>query len=138
MAIMGKARGWVWLQRPHSCFLSLLSILQLVCALFPLLCHLVPSRALSRGALWWPVAWKALVSLKETGFPNGSVVKNPLANAGDAGSIPGLRRSPGEGHGNPLQYSCLENNTVDRGAWWAPWGHERVNHDLATKQQLCF
>ena len=49
------------------------------------------------------------------------VVKNLPANAGDvidAGSIPGLGRSPGGGHGNPLQYSCLEN-PVDRGAWWA-------------------
>ena len=48
------------------------------------------------------------------------VVKNP-PNAGDignAGSIPGLGRSPGGGHGNPLQYSCLEN-AMDRGAWWA-------------------
>ena len=49
------------------------------------------------------------------GIPGGSVVKNPLANAGDSrdsgdvGSIPGLGRSPGGGHGNPLQYSCLEN-----------------------------
>ena len=45
----------------------------------------------------------------------------PSANAGDArdvGSIPGLERSPREGHGNPLQYSCLEN-PMDRGAWWA-------------------
>ena len=49
------------------------------------------------------------------------VVKNLLANAGDVrkvGSIPGLGRSPGEGHGNPLQCSCLENPT-DRGAWGA-------------------
>jgi len=49
------------------------------------------------------------------------VVKNPPANARDvrdAGSIPGLGRSPGEGHDNPLQYSCLEN-LVDRGAWRA-------------------
>ena len=44
-------------------------------------------------------------------------VKNPSANAGDSGSIPGSGRSPGEGHGNPLQYSCLKNPT-DRGAWW--------------------
>ena len=42
-------------------------------------------------------------------FPHGSVVKNPFANAGDTGSIPGLERSPGEGNGNPFQYSCLEN-----------------------------
>ena len=49
------------------------------------------------------------------------VVKNPLANAGnirDAGLTPGLGRSPGGGHGNPLQYSCL-GNPKDRGAWWA-------------------
>ena len=55
------------------------------------------------------------------GFPGGSVVKNPPANAGDTrdmGSIPGLRRSPGEGNSNPLQYSFLEN-PMDRGAWWA-------------------
>jgi len=54
------------------------------------------------------------------GFPGGSVVKNPSANAGDtrdAGSISGSGRSPGGGHGNPLQYSCLEN-PMDRGAWW--------------------
>ena len=53
-------------------------------------------------------------------------------------SIPGLGRSPGGGHGNPLQYSCLENPT-DRGAWLATvslWGHERVGHDLATESEL--
>ena len=44
-----------------------------------------------------------------SGFPSGSVVKNMPANAGDLGSIPGLGRSPGGGHGNPLQYSCLGN-----------------------------
>ena len=52
------------------------------------------------------------------GLPGGSVVKTPPANAEDVGLIPGSGRSPGEGHGNPLQYSCLENPT-DRGAWWA-------------------
>ena len=46
------------------------------------------------------------------------MVKNPPANAGDAGSIPGSGRSPGGGNGNQLQYSCLENS-MDRGAWWA-------------------
>ena len=49
------------------------------------------------------------------------VVKNPSASAADAteaGSIPGLGRSPGRGNGNPLQYSCVEN-PMDRGAWWA-------------------
>ena len=52
------------------------------------------------------------------GFPGGSEVKASASNAGDLGSIPGLGRSPGEGNGNPLKYSCLEN-PVDRGAWWA-------------------
>ena len=52
------------------------------------------------------------------GFHGGSMVNNPPANAGDMGLIPGLGRSPGEGNGNPFQYSCLENPT-DRGAWWA-------------------
>ena len=54
-------------------------------------------------------------SVLNEGFPGGSVVKNLLVNAGDAGLIPGLGRSPGEGNGNPLQYSCLEN-PMDRGA----------------------
>ena len=46
------------------------------------------------------------------------MVKNPPANAGDVGSIPGWGRSPGGGNGNPFQYSCLVN-PIDRGAWWA-------------------
>ena len=52
------------------------------------------------------------------GFPGGSVVRNLPANAGDEGLIPGPGRTPGEGNGNPLQYSCLEN-PMDRGAWRA-------------------
>ena len=52
------------------------------------------------------------------GFPDGSVVKTPPANAGDASSIPESGRSPGEGNGNLLQYSCL-GNPMYRGAWWA-------------------
>ena len=54
-------------------------------------------------------------------FPGSTVVKNPPANAGDTrdvGFISGSGRSLGEGNGNPLQYSCLENS-MDRGAWWA-------------------
>ena len=50
------------------------------------------------------------------GFPGGSVVKNLDANARDMGLIPGSGRCPGEGNGNPLQYSCLENY-MDRGVW---------------------
>ena len=52
------------------------------------------------------------------GFPGSSVIKNPPTKAGDAGSIPWSGRCPGEGNGNPLQYSCLEN-PVDRGPWQA-------------------
>ena len=54
-------------------------------------------------------------------FPNGSVGKNPLANAGDVrdkGSIPGSGRPPREGNGNPREYSCLENS-MDKRVWWA-------------------
>ena len=56
--------------------------------------------------------------MTEPGSPGGSVVRNPPANAGDKGSIPGLGRSPGEENGNPLLYSCL-GNPMDRKAWWA-------------------
>ena len=56
--------------------------------------------------------------LRTQGFPDGSAVENPPANAGDAGLIPGSGRSPGEGNGNPLQYSCLEN-PMGRGVWRA-------------------
>ena len=73
-------------------------------------------------------------SLSSTwGFPGGSIIKNPSANAGDMGSIPWSEISPKEGNGNPLQYSCL-GNPMDRGAYHS-WGHKRVGHDLATRQQ---
>ena len=52
------------------------------------------------------------------GFPGSSVIKNPPTKAGDAGSIPWSGRCPGEGNGNPLQYSCL-GNPMDTGTWWA-------------------
>ena len=52
------------------------------------------------------------------GFPGGSDGKESACNVGDLASIPGLGRSPGEGNGNPVQYSCLENS-MDRGAWRA-------------------
>ena len=65
------------------------------------------------------------------GFPGGSVVKNPPANAaakGDVGSIPGSGRYPGGGNSNPLQYSC-QDNPMDRGAWRATI----LGHNLATE-----
>ena len=55
---------------------------------------------------------------KFLGFPDGSDGKESACNAGDLGLIPGSGRVPGEGNGNPPQYSCLENST-DRGNWWA-------------------
>ena len=66
-------------------------------------------------------------------FPGGSDSKESACNAGDPGSIPGLGGSPGEGNGNPLQYSFLEN-PMGRRAWQATvHGVTRVGHDLVTK-----
>ena len=76
------------------------------------------------------------LTLDTLGFPHGSVSKEATCNAGDPGSIPGSGRSPGEGNGNPLQYSCLEN-PMDRGGAWQATVHgvPRVGHDLATKEK---
>jgi len=72
------------------------------------------------------------------GFPGGSDGKETTCSTGDLGSTPGLGRSPRGGHGNPLQYSCLEKEfsflppPMDRGAWRAtvlPMGSQRVRHD---------
>ena len=66
------------------------------------------------------------ISLQGTGGSDG---KESACNPGDLGSIPGLGRSPGEGNGNPLQYSCLEN-PMGRGGWQATvHGAARVGHD---------
>ena len=63
----------------------------------------------------------------------GSALKNQPANAGDSGLVPGLGRSPGEGNGNSLQYSCL-GNPMDRGAWWTTvQGIARAGHNIVTK-----
>ena len=64
----------------------------------------------------WEKKKNYFIDLKD--FPGGSVVKNPPANTGDVGSIPGYGRSPEEGNANPLQYFCL-GNPMDREAWWA-------------------
>ena len=65
------------------------------------------------------------------GFLGGSDGKEYVCNAGDPGSIPGLERSPGEGNGNPLQDSCLENS-MDRGVWLQSMGSQRFRHEWAT------
>ena len=62
-------------------------------------------------SFWWQPLW-------HVSFPDGSNSKEFACHAGDPGSVPGLGKPPGEGNGNPLQYSCLENST-DRGACWA-------------------
>ena len=59
----------------------------------------------------------------------GSLIKNLPANAGDVGLIPGVGRSPGEGNGNPVQYSCLEN-PMYKGAWWATIFEASKDSDL--------
>ena len=69
------------------------------------------------------LGWEAVVTLEQRvtlyrRLPYSSDDKESACNAGDLGLIPGSGRSPGEGNGNPLQYSCLEN-PMDRGAWWA-------------------
>ena len=64
-----------------------------------------------------PVLQRGIINLIE-GFPGGSDAKESACNVGDLGSVPGLGRAPGEGNGNPLQYSCLETS-MDRGIWEA-------------------
>ena len=74
-----------------------------------------------------------LLVTKRLGFPYSSISKESARNEGDLSLIPGSGRSSGEGNGNPLQYSCLEN-PMDRGAWWATvHGATRVRHDLVTR-----
>ena len=62
------------------------------------------------------------------GFPGGSDGKESTCNAGDLGLIPGFGRSPGGGHGNPLQYSCLENSHEQRSLMGhSPWSHKELD-----------
>ena len=67
---------------------------------------------------------------KNMGFPSGSDSKESTCNMEDLGLIPGLGRSPGGWHGNPLQYFCLDN-PMDRGAWQGlqSMGSQRIRHD---------
>ena len=69
-------------------------------------------------------------------FPGGSNGKASAYNVGDPGSISGLGRSFGEGNGNPLQYSCLENTMDRQPGMLQSMGLQRIGHNLATKQQL--
>ena len=91
----------------------------------------VPS---SRGSSWPRGQTHREASSLPLGFPGGSESKKFACNEGDLGLISRLGRSPGGGHANPLQYSCLENHHEQRSlAGYSPWG-QRVGHDWVTKQ----
>ena len=70
------------------------------------------------------------------GFPGGSEVKASACNVGDPGSIPKSERSPGEGNGNPLQYSCPENPMDEEPGRLQSMGLQRVGHNLATSVEI--
>ena len=74
----------------------------------------------------WPLLTQVWFSLTEGGLPWGSDGKESARSAEDPGLIPKLGRSPGEGNGTPLQYSCLED-PMDRGAWLQSWGRKATN-----------
>ena len=74
--------------------------------------------------------------LSYLGFPEGSVVNNPPANAGDTGSVLGLGRCPGKGNGNPLQYSCL-GSPMDRGAWRATKSLTWLSDQTTQNNKIC-
>ena len=86
-----------------------------MCGWWLMNCRHQESWDLSCDLVICPVCWQLELCM---GFLGGSVMKNPPASAGNLGPIPELGRSPGEGNGNPLQYSCL-GNPIDRGAWQA-------------------
>ena len=87
------------------------------------------------GAQELDTTWQLNYHHLKWASPVTQTAKNLPANAGDPGLIPGLGRSPGEGNGNSLQYSCLENLT-DRRAWQATVHVTRVGHDLVTKPPI--
>ena len=101
--------------------------------------HLTTSKSAAEGCSNFnqkPSILNSILFIFYKGFPGGEVVKNPHANAGDPGSIPGLGRSPGVGNGNPLWYSCLENPR-DRGAWWATVHGVTMSHTTCAQAQPC-
>ena len=77
------------------------------------------------------------IYIRVLGFPGGSVSKESACSIGEPGSIPALGRSPGEGNGNPLHYSCLRNH-LNRGDCWATVdrGHKELNTESSTHKEL--
>ena len=106
----------------------------------------LPRESQRRGAWWAAVLWGRTESdttevtwQLSMDFPGGSDSKESACNVGDVGSIPGLGRSPGGGHGNPLQYPCLENPHGQRSlAAWGPWGCKELGRTkrLSTPQHM--
>ena len=96
----------------------------------------------------WGAGWKEVsrgrdicILMAALGFPGGSAGQESACNAGDPGSISSLGRSPGGGHGKPLQYSCLENPHGQRSlAGYSPWGSKELETTgrLRTAQHGCF
>ena len=91
----------------------------------------------SRFLMKWAISLFPQISC-HAGFPDGSDSKESGCNAGDPGSIPGLGRSPEEGNGNPLQYSCLENPWTEEPGGLYSVGSQRVVHDWATEAFFFF
>ena len=105
------------------------SLVTLNSALNPILLPWDPSP--DRAWLLYPaLSWRLLLSPEVLRFPGGPDGKEPACDAGDLGSLTGMRRSPGGGQGNPLQYSCPENPHEEGGlAGCSPWRSQRVGHD---------
>ena len=106
--------------------------------------HKLPYFLTEEALLFQLMMWWCLKLPGGIGFSGGSVGKESACNAGDLDSIPGSGRSPGEGNGNPLQYSCLEN-PMDRGTWWAIVHRVPKRHDWTTntfsifqRSAICF
>ena len=84
--------------------------------------------------LYLPLSFLLSMRVKHT-LPCSSVSKESACSTGDSGLISGLGRSPGEGNGNPLQYSCLKFPWTEEPGRLQSMGLQRVGHDLAIKQQ---
>ena len=114
------------LDASKSCLNRALSLLLCVCPIISFLFF--------KLAIYWSFFSFSISPIIFNNMPGGTVVKNPPADAGDTGPIPGLERSPGEGNGKPLQYTG-KSHGQRRLSGCCPWGCKRVKHDLATKQQ---
>ena len=91
----------------------------------------------SRNPWKWSLCPRESVKIQHRGLPQWLSGKEPACNAGDSGSIPGSGRSPGEGNGNPLQYSFFPRKSHGQRSLvgYSPWGCKRVGDDLVTEQQ---